>query len=70
MTWRYRGDRMVGHDYPWVCGPGMHDFTLTELELGARVAMALDTEDQAWWELIGNRLLEQELADDGGGLGY
>lgn len=51
MTWRYRDDRMVGHDYPGVCGPGMHDFTLTELELGARAALALDDPEQAWWEL-------------------
>ncbi len=67
MTWRYRNDdRMVGHDYPAVCGPGMHHFMLTELEVGARAALALDDPEQAWWELIGNRLLEQELAADGG----
>lgn len=45
---------MVGHDFPAVCGSGMHDFTLTEIEVGARAALALGDPEQAWWELIGN----------------
>jgi hypothetical protein len=69
VTWKFQGDRMVGHDFPAVCGSGMHDFTLTEIEVGARVALALDTPEQAWWELIGFpqlRELERKEAADGG----
>lgn len=65
MSLRYdqRRDVMAGHDYPGVHGPGMHDFTLHEVELGARVALLLDTENQAWWELIGNKMLEMEARE-------
>ena len=59
VTWRYRNDRMVGHDFPGVCGNGMHDFTLTEMEVGARAALALGDPKQAWWELIGNQQLRE-----------
>lgn len=56
MTWRYdrRRDVMTGHDHPGVCGNGMHDFTLDEAELGARVALQLDEgrDDQTYWELV------------------
>lgn len=55
MTWQFDSDRdrMMGHDHPGACGPGMHDFTLLEAELGARAAMALDEgrEEQAFWNL-------------------
>lgn len=61
--WRYdrRRDVMTGHDYPGVCGAGMHAFTVDELELGARAALAIDDPDgdQWWWVLIGDSLLGQ-----------
>lgn len=41
---------------------GYHQFVMDEIELGGRAAYLIDEEDQAWWELIGNRLIEQELA--------
>ncbi len=62
MTWKYdrRRDVMTGHDHPGVCGNGMHTFTLDELEVGARAAMALDpVEEQAWWEIEALRWREQ-----------
>lgn len=40
---------------------GFHDFIMDELELGARVAIALDEEDQAWWNVIGDQLYVHEL---------
>jgi hypothetical protein len=61
--WGYdrRRDMMTGHDFPGVCGSGMHGFALDELELGARAALAIDDPDgdQWWWALVGDRLLEQ-----------
>lgn len=53
MSYRYSRafDRFVGNDYPGVCGNGMHNFIIDEIELGARVALALDEEDQWWWEI-------------------
>lgn len=70
--WGYdrRLDRMTGHDFPGVCGPGMDSFTRDEVELGARVALELDDGDcQAWWIL--DDLWTQELlqAGDGGDQG-
>jgi len=47
---------MIGNDYPGVCGNGMHDFMLDEIELGARVALALDEEDQWWWEIYHEKI--------------
>lgn len=60
-------DRMIGHDYPGVHGNGFWRWELDELELGARAAIALDDPEQWWWELIGNRLLEQEQQHDRAG---
>jgi hypothetical protein len=52
-----RLDRLITHDGAVACrGNGMIGFVLDEMELGARVALALDESDQWWWELIGNRL--------------
>ena len=55
-------DRLVSHHgVVGQCGNGMHNFVIDEIELGARVALALDAEDQAWWLLIGTpMLLEME----------
>lgn len=60
MSWRYDypTDRYMGHEYPGVCGNGMHGFTMDELELGARVALSLDDPEQTWWELNGPRIRE------------
>jgi hypothetical protein len=58
MSYDYRNDRMVGHDYPGVHGSGFVQWELDELELGARVAMLLDDPEQAWWETIGQTLLD------------
>lgn len=66
MGWKFRNDQMIGHDYPGVCGTGITRFEDDERELGARVALLLDTEDQAWWELIGNALLAEERQTDAG----
>lgn len=60
-------DRMLGHDYPGVYGNGFVQWELDELELGARVAMAIDDPEQAWWEIIGFpmlRKMEYEEAND------
>lgn len=53
MSWRYNRhtDRMTGHDFPGVGGNGLDWFVRDELELGARVALRLGEEDQAWWAL-------------------
>lgn len=51
----YRHDRMVGHDYPGVHGSGFVQWELDELELGARVACAIDDPEQWWRELYGPR---------------
>ena len=34
-----------------LAGNGMHDFVMDEVEYGARVAMALDDPEQAFWVL-------------------
>jgi hypothetical protein len=67
MGWRYnrRLDRMIGHDFPGVCGHGMHDFMVDEIEFGARATMALGDPDQAWWKLIGNDLLAADTMNEG-----
>lgn len=57
-----RTDRMLGHDYPGVRGPGFVQWEIDELELGARVALMLDDPEQAWWETIGRALLDEEEA--------
>lgn len=44
-------DRLVGHDYPGVRGSGFVAWELDELEVGARVACALDDPEQVWWLL-------------------
>lgn len=52
-------DRMTGHDYPGVHTHGFVNWEIDEIELGARVAMALDDPEQAWWELIGTPTLRE-----------
>jgi hypothetical protein len=54
-----RTDRLTGHDYPGVRNAGFIQFEIDELELGARVAFAIDSPEQAWWETIGRVQLEQ-----------
>lgn len=49
-------DRWAGHDYPGVLGAGFTEFELMEIELGGRVALAFEEEDQAWWETVGRDL--------------
>lgn len=53
MSWTYsrKLDRLVGHDFPGAVGPQWFQYELDELELGGRVAAALDEEEQWWWEL-------------------
>jgi hypothetical protein len=66
-------DRMVGHDFPGVCGPGMHDYTLRELELGARAAYELvevPDEESVWDALDGIRWESGEHPMDRGGCPY
>lgn len=48
MSYRYdpKLDRMVGHDWPGVHGPGLHQWVMDEVELGARAALALDDPEQ------------------------
>lgn len=46
-------DRLITHF------PQSHQFIMDELELGARVAMALHKEDQAWWEVVGNTMISE-----------
>lgn len=53
MSYQQRSDRLVGHDYPGVHGPGFVQFELDELELGARAAYGLGDPEQCWWELHG-----------------
>lgn len=67
QNWRYDRllDRMTGHDFPGTCGPGMDCFTRNEVELGARVALELDDDCQAWWIL--DDLRTQDLLQAGGG---
>jgi hypothetical protein len=64
MGWRFDGrtDRMRGHDFPGVCGHGMHQFMLDEIEFGARVTLAFNDPEQWWWEIIGNAQLDAEIA--------
>ena len=53
MSWDYdpKRDMLTGHDYPGVCGAGMAEYQLAELELGARAAAAAGDPDQWWWAL-------------------
>ena len=54
MSLRYdrRLDRMVGgNSVTGRYGHGMHQFTVDELELGARAALEIQDPEQAWWEL-------------------
>jgi hypothetical protein len=53
-------DRLIGHDYPGVRSSGFVQYELDELELGARVAMAIDDPEQAWWEIIGRQRLKED----------
>lgn len=64
MPYNRKLDRMVGHDYPGVRSPGFVRWEIDELELGAGAAIALDDPEQAWWELIGNRLVEKMEQDE------
>lgn len=60
MTSKYdvKFDRLVTHNSVYSnYSSSFHDFVMDELELGARVAIALDAEDQTWWVLIGDPLL-------------
>lgn len=58
-------DRMTGHDYPGVRSHGFVRWEIDELELGARVAIALDDPEQAWWEqLIGTPMLRKMEQDE------
>lgn len=57
-------DRGVGHDYPGVHTRGFVQWEIDELELGYRVACALDDPEQAWWELIGNPMLRKMEQDE------
>lgn len=51
MRYNPHTDRLTGH---WRgVSTGWLQFELDELELGARAALTLDEEDQAWWLLIG-----------------
>lgn len=45
-------------------GPGMHGFIIDELELGTRVAMALDSENNAGWSAIDDLILERDMQND------
>lgn len=49
-------DRYVGHDYPGVMGGGFTQFELDEIELGGRVAQAIDDPEQSWWEIHCERI--------------
>lgn len=63
MSLKYdrRLDRMVGGNSVWgAYGHGMHQLTVDEMELGARVALELDDPEQAWWELVFLRQREAE----------
>lgn len=55
MTWQYdrAADRLTGHDWPGAVGPQWTVYELDELELGGRVAVALDDPEQWWWLLFG-----------------
>ena len=58
-------DRLITHNTALGSyGHGMHDFIMDELELGARVAMAFDEEEQAWWEIVGNKLIAELMYGD------
>jgi len=61
-------DRLMYH------GPQSHQFIMDEVELGARAAMALDEEDQAWWEIVGNAMITEfmngHLSKSSGGLRF
>lgn len=53
-------DRLITHNSVTSSySNGMHDFIMDEMELGARVALALGEEDQAWWVLIGDDLARE-----------
>lgn len=47
-----RLDRLITLDGVYgVRGNGFHSFMINEIEFGARVALALDDDEQWWWEL-------------------
>lgn len=60
-TYNRRLDRLITHDWPGTHGNHMVNFVMDEIELGARVALAIDDPEQWWWELIGNDLLEADM---------
>ena len=68
MKYDRRLDRGIGHDYPGVRSPGFVRWELDEIELGYRVACALDDPDQTWWELIGNHMLRKMEQDEAAAL--
>lgn len=65
MAWKLdrATDRWTGHDYPGVVGSGFAGFVLDEIELGGRVATALDDPDQTWWQINRERI-ERGLRDE------
>lgn len=42
---------MIDHDFPGVRGNGFHDFMMDEIELGARVALAIQDPEQWFWAI-------------------
>lgn len=65
-TYNRRLDRMVGHSgWGGAHGHGFHDWMIDEIELGARVALAIDDpdRDQWWWNLQFTFNRQQLIAD-------
>jgi hypothetical protein len=67
VSWHYNRklDRMCGHGGPGLSA-GFVRWEQDEIELGARVAMALDDPEQWWWELIGHPALEKAEKEERG----
>lgn len=59
MNYNRKTDRFGGHDYPGAYGNGFPQWEIDEIEMGARVALALDDPEQWWWEVYGLELSER-----------
>jgi hypothetical protein len=53
-------DRFLGHDsLSGSYSHGFVDFEITELEIGARAAIALDDPEQWWWEIYHEQITKE-----------
>lgn len=66
--YNHKLDRLITHNSVTSnYSNSFHDFIMDELELGARVALAINEPEQAWWEIVGNQMYTEYMSDSSKG---